>query len=120
VKTPFSIEVEWEMLLPEADFFLGIHLRTASGEIVFVTASPPAVARRGRHASRCRVPGDLLNDGAYTLDLYFVRDGSALLFKAESPVAFDVADSGRDPGGFLGKWPGAVRPRLDWESEAPR
>jgi lipopolysaccharide transport system ATP-binding protein len=120
VRTPFRVEIDWELLLPEADFFLGFHLRTASGEIVFVTASPPAPLRRGAHRSVCRVPGDLLNDGAYTLDLYFVRDGSALLFKAESPVAFDVADSGRDPGGFLGKWPGAVRPRLDWESEAPR
>lgn len=118
VRTPLRVEIDWEMLLPEADFHLGFHLRTASGELVFVTGSTPAPVRRGSRRSVCRIPGDLLNDGAYTLDLYFVRDGSTVLFKAEAPVSFDVADASRDAGGFLGKWPGAVRPKLLWESEA--
>lgn len=118
VQTPFRVEIEWELLLPEVDFHLGFHLRTASGEVVFVSACAPDRVRRGRHRNVCRIPGDLLNDGAFTLDLYFVRDGSTVLFKAESPVVFDVSDAARDAGGFLGKWPGAVRPKLQWESEA--
>ena len=117
IRTPFRMEFAYEIRVPEALFFLGMHFRSVSGEIIFISAASPAPARRGAYRSACHVPGDLLNDGKYTVDLYFVRDGSTVLYRAESPLVFEVRDTEREPGAFLGELPGAVRPKLRWEME---
>jgi len=117
IRTPFRMEFAYEIRVPEALFFLGMHFRSVSGEIVFISAASPAPARRGAYRSVCHVPGDLLNNGKYTVDLYFVRDGSTVLYRAESPLVFEVRDTEREPGAFLGELPGAVRPKLRWEME---
>lgn len=117
VKTPFRMEFTYRLLAPASLFFVGIHFRTVNGEIVFRSASSPTEARPGVYRSTCHVPGDLLNNGKFTVDLYFMRDGSFVIYKMESPVVFEVFDAEREPGGFLGDLPGLVRPNLRWDVE---
>lgn len=117
IRSPFRLEFAYDVRVPEALFFLGMHFRSAGGEILFITASSPATVRRGFYRSACHVPGDLLNNGKYTLDLFFVRDGNTVLYKAESPLVFEVHDAEREPGSFLGELPGAFRPKLRWDVE---
>ena len=71
----------------------------------------------GRHLARCRVPGDLLNNGAYVVDVAFARDGAHVVFRLEEALAFEVHDVERARGAWLGPIPGAVRPRLEWVVE---
>ncbi len=121
VKTPFRMEFDYRLLVPGGFFFVGVHFRSINGEIVFRSASSPVEGPvQGLYRSTCHVPGDLLNNGKYTLDLYFVRDGSTVLLRAASPLVFEVQDAEREPGEFLGELPGVVRPKLRWEMEPVR
>lgn len=121
VKTPFRMEFTYRLLVSEPFFFVGIHFRSVNGGIVFRSAAAAAeTAAPGIYRSACHVPGDLLNNGKYTVDLYFMRDGSVVVFRMENPLVFEIADTEREPGSFLGDLPGAVRPNLRWDTERLR
>jgi lipopolysaccharide transport system ATP-binding protein len=121
VKTPFRMEFSYQLLVPGSFFFVGVHFRSLNGGIIFRSASAPVEeARQGVYKSTCHVPGDLLNNGKYTVDLYFMRDGSFVIYKMENPVVFEIHDTEREPGSFLGELPGVVRPNLRWDTERLR
>jgi lipopolysaccharide transport system ATP-binding protein len=117
IRTPFSVEVVFDANVRAEAFYLGMRLRTTYGEIVFGSGSPPIAISPGTYRYECFVPGDLLNDGVYVIDIGFVRDGAILLYRAEDLLTFEVHDVERTIGGWLGKIPGAVRPKLNWETE---
>ena len=120
VNTPFLMEFVFRLLIPEAMFFVGIHFRSLDGEIIFRSAAAPVAVREGVYRAACHIPGDLLNNGKYTLDLYFMRDGNVVLYKMENPLVFEVYDAEQTPGHFLGDVPGAIRPNLRWDMEPNR
>ncbi|HQU46098.1 MAG TPA: hypothetical protein PK867_25010, partial [Pirellulales bacterium] len=62
------------------------------------------------------VPGDLLNDGTYEVQLYFVRDASVVVERFDALLRFQVADDTSNRRGWYGKWLGTVRPNLSWET----
>jgi lipopolysaccharide transport system ATP-binding protein len=117
IRTAFSVEVVYDARVCAGAFYLGMRLRTVYGEIVFGSGSPPMPIGPGTYRSECFVPGDLLNDGVYVVDVGFVRDATILLFRAEDLLTFEVHDAERAAGGWLGRIPGAVRPKLRWETE---
>jgi lipopolysaccharide transport system ATP-binding protein len=97
-------------------------LSKADGAVVFV-ANAPQMAQRtdaGLYEAECRIPGDLLNDGAYFVGLAltsYTRNGlkvncwdqNALLFNMRDPM-----DERSNRYGYGGSMPGAVRPKLQW------
>jgi lipopolysaccharide transport system ATP-binding protein len=70
----------------------------------------------GLFRSICHVPGDLLNDGLHRVLLLVVKDETEVIFSLEDAIAFEVFDSVDRRGNWHGRWPGAVRPDLDWET----
>jgi lipopolysaccharide transport system ATP-binding protein len=120
VETPFRMEFMFRLLVRESLFFVGIHFRSFHGDVIFRSAAAPVAARDGIYRSACHVPGNLLNNGKYTMDLYFMRDGNVVLYKMESPLVFEVYDTEKAPGHFLGDVPGVVRPDLRWDLEPIR
>jgi lipopolysaccharide transport system ATP-binding protein len=63
------------------------------------------------------VPGDLMNDGTYRVTLE-LRDRGEVLLSMPDLLTFDILDNPDGRFGWYGKWEGAVRPRLNWTSEA--
>lgn len=61
----------------------------------------------------CKIPANLLNDNKYSVEIYVVKDTSAVLFRQADMVSFEVLDGERH-GNWYGKWIGAVRPNLDF------
>ena len=120
VKTPVRLDFTYRLLVPEALFFVVVHLRSMGGDVIFRSASAPVVVRQGVYRSACHIPGDLLNNGKYTLDVFFTRDGNIVLYKMESPLVFEIFDTERGPGNYFGEIPGAVRPDLRWNTEEIR
>jgi lipopolysaccharide transport system ATP-binding protein len=110
-----QLEFVYALLLEEAFFYVGVHFKTVAGELVFVTAQPPRLVQKGVYSSICHIPGHLLNTGTYTLHIYFVRDGSNVLLEMENPLTFEVHDEERLEGSWMGDFPGAVRPKLNWD-----
>lgn len=115
VRTPLTIEVVFDVHIRAESFFPGARLRTLYGDVIFGSGPEPVPIRPGSYRAECRIPGDLLNDGMYVIDISFVRDSAVLLYRAEEILTFEVHDIERLPGAWLGKIPGAIRPRLDWE-----
>ena len=63
----------------------------------------------------CVIPADLMNDGIYSIQLYFNSSDMSLLLSIHSTVSFEVADKERNYA-YFGKVSGHVRPKLHWTS----
>lgn len=122
VRTPLVIEFEYWNLVPGAHLNLSLHVYNAQGVMVFNALPNREKVWQGRPFPRglyrdtCHVPGDLLNDGIYRIELMFV-ESNRVIYKADEILVFEVRDdpSGRD--GWFGSWEGAVRPQFAWETE---
>ncbi len=112
VRTPFQVCFEFWVLQP-AILNLSMHVKSISGEIIFAVPSPTVDCGPGIAQFTCDVPGDLMNDGVYSIMMMIVKD-SAALFVLDDAVVFEVHDVERT-GNWLGRWPGAVRPKFAWE-----
>jgi lipopolysaccharide transport system ATP-binding protein len=129
VSSSFAIRTTVDVREPDAEIGVFLHCHDENQNRVFSTGSffnPSLHGLRlplGRHEFECVVPGNLLNDGEYTLDVNIVRDRSAVLVRESAILSFRIHD---EPLGVEGwNWPpvGVIRPRLAWshseQSTAP-
>ena len=61
----------------------------------------------------CSIPADLMNDGVYSIQLYFNDSSMRYLWSIPDVISFEVADKERNYA-YFGKVNGAVRPKLKW------
>jgi len=122
ISTPFVIEIEFWNFIEGAHLNVSVSVCNEYGAIVFSSAPLNETGLHGQPypigivRSQCYVPGDLLNDGIHRLNLLIVKDESVILYSKEEVLIFDVQDKASRRGGWYGQWPGAVRPKLRWES----
>ncbi len=127
VRTPLTLEFEFWNRVPDTRLNLSVVLSNAEGVCVFNTFpldepvwhGKPFPA--GRFRSAVQIPGDLLNNGRYFVQLYVVKDETTVLDRHDGLLAFEVLDSIERRPNWHGRWLGAVRPLLRWETtlEAP-
>jgi lipopolysaccharide transport system ATP-binding protein len=112
-----EIEIEFDFWSFQVDAALGLtlHMYTAEGIYVFATGSGQKTRPRGLNRETVRIPARFLNDGTYVVTIQFVQDSSSLYLLPDILV-FEVLDSVRE-GNWFGKWPGVVRPTLEWRAE---
>lgn len=72
--------------------------------------------RKGVFRSRCSIPAALLNDEVYRVSVLFVEDTSVVIGGQNDFLEFEVHDDHSEPGKSYGRWPGATRPRLQWDT----
>jgi lipopolysaccharide transport system ATP-binding protein len=118
VATPLTLEFELINQEPGAVLNISFHLNTIEGVCILASFSKPAPQPAGSIKLSCQIPGHLLNDSLYSLELLVVRDAGTVLFKVPAALVFEIHDTERDIEWF-GKMPGFVRPKLHWSS-APR
>jgi lipopolysaccharide transport system ATP-binding protein len=116
IELPLRIEFYYTLSVPVKHYVFAMHFRNISGELIFITGSTHKNVSPGIYKSTGHIPGDFLNNGIYSLTLYFVKDISNVLFSVEDLMVFEVHDVERESG-WLGEFPGAVRPKLQWEFE---
>ena len=115
VTTPFRVETTYERTDRPGAPMIGLRLFSGAGVLVFDTSSPEAApAAPGRYRQECLIPGDLLNAGPYTLSVQLHGNDEAV--ELPNVLAFEVLDSDRDRGGWLGEWEGVIRPRFVWST----
>ena len=112
IKTAIKIEFEFWNFIQGAAINLSMSLNTIMDECVFVIASNVKPSRTGLSSAVCIIPPDLLNDGSYYISMMVVADGVAV-HNFENTIAFRVNES-RQESIWHGKWPGALRPNLDF------
>jgi lipopolysaccharide transport system ATP-binding protein len=122
VSTPIVMEFEYWNLIPGAHLNLSVVVSTEEGYPIFNTGSgrDPIWSHKpfpgGLFRSRVYIPGGLLNDGTHRVQLHVIEDESVNIFHADDILVFDVQDLSTRRG-WYGKWIGAVRPDLKWETK---
>jgi lipopolysaccharide transport system ATP-binding protein len=119
VRSDFVMEFEYWNYLPGASLNLSLHVYNEQGIMVF-NAGPlgePPPFDVGVYRDVCHVPGDLMNDGSYSVELLVVRDQHVVVYTHSELLQFEVQDSIDGRGLWHGEWPGAVRPLLAWDCE---
>ncbi len=122
VRTPLVLEFEYWIEDADTPLIPSILLRNAEGVIVFNIGPPEKSGWLERSGSgvhvrdRCFVPGDLLNAGTHRLEFCLLR-GNEAVYRHEDALVFDVRDTTDSREGWYGRWAGAVRPILEWETE---
>ncbi|HEV7487848.1 MAG TPA: ABC transporter ATP-binding protein [Thermoanaerobaculia bacterium] len=118
VRTPLRVEFEYWNLVAGTPLEIAVIIRSEEGYPIFSTSSgrDPQSARAGLYRSSFEIPGDLLNDGVHRVELNIRRNERQLVYRLDDVLVFDVLDSAEDRMGFFGKWIGAVRPPLAWQT----
>ena len=122
IEKPLWVEMTFEVLVDDIpEITPNFHFYNAGGECAFIVHdSQSNKIKRGRYISRCLIPGNFLNEGAYFVGLAIssFQSGVEVHFYEKSCLSFNVVDRLTDiitrPGHGM-PIPGAVRPNLDWE-----
>jgi len=120
VVEPFRITAVLDVREPDVDIGVYLHCHDADQNRVFSTGSffNPALngikLLDGRYAFTCEVPGNLLNHGEYSLDVFLIRNRSEVIASEPSVLSFRIQDSPTCIDGW--NWPitGVIRPHLQW------
>ncbi len=116
LKDEVLIEMELLNTSAESALFVAIDFVNNQEIIAFGTGYDFDVANCKSATITCVIPGNLLNDGVYLLNIYISTSGKRLLYKKEAIISFEVKDGKRDLG-YLGKVNGVVRPILAWHKK---
>lgn len=114
--TPIQIEFLFDNRITRGELNLSFILWTLSGECVFNTASEVKELQEGTFLGICQIPGNLLNNNIYSIEIMIIKDRSFAVFKQKDILNFEVLDGERVEG-WYGKWVGAVRPKLKFSLE---
>lgn len=115
VDSALELEFEFWNYQPDAYLALTIHLYTIDGTYVFAVGSEGKPRLQGLVRVAAKIPANFLNDGIYTLTIQVVQDSTVSVYLHPEILVFEVLDSVRDSNWF-GKWPGVIRPKLEWNS----
>jgi lipopolysaccharide transport system ATP-binding protein len=126
IRTPVSIEIEYEVMQRGKVFVPSVQFNNEQGVCIFASYDWNSEWRRaervpGLYTSHVNVPGNFLSEGTV-----FVSVGAAtyrpheIHFTERDAVTFNVIDSPEGDGArgdLTGSMPGVVRPVLNWKTE---
>jgi lipopolysaccharide transport system ATP-binding protein len=116
VHTPLRIEFAYWNYVPGAVLNVSMILNNMEEVCVLSGGSGHGPRPSGLIRSTVWIPGDFLNVGSYYINVMVVKDGSFGILLQNNTVAFEVVE-GEVVGNWYGRPPGAVRPKLRWETE---
>lgn len=125
IRAPFKVKMKYALhgdskSLPYPNF----HFYNSQGQCVFVTSGSRSAhsSLEGIFEATCLVPGSLLNNDTYFIDLAltFTHNGIHVSFWQRGALAVvirDIMDETleNERQGYSGTIPGVIRPKLEWE-----
>jgi lipopolysaccharide transport system ATP-binding protein len=121
--SPFSIGVEVEVQ-HAGQFEIFLHCFTDQQQIVFSTGSffeerlNGLRLETGTHLFECAVPGHLLTDGTYVLDVILLKNRQVITTEADV-LSFQVVDDFPGIDGWHYRPAGVIRPKATWRLRQP-
>jgi lipopolysaccharide transport system ATP-binding protein len=122
VRTPLQVTFEYWNLEPGVQLNLSVAIRTEEGTAIFTTRSARDPEWHGKSLpaglfrSSFGIPADLLNDGVHRVQLQILRGAREKVYLFDDILVFDIVDSAEERAGMFGKWIGAVRPSIEWQT----
>jgi lipopolysaccharide transport system ATP-binding protein len=112
VNTPIHIEFEFWSYISEGIINLNVELYTVTSECVFNLGSHSIEAEKGVCKMESVIPGNLLNNNTYYLNITIIKNNSFSIFTFANCITFEVSDV-REDMEYYGPWPGIIRPQID-------
>ncbi len=97
----------------DTEINFNLFFETPEGATIFATCSTPQHIRQGLFAAVCTIPPNFLNDDTYSISIMGVSGSTPLIYLRNVMVI-----EGKEPPrklGWLGKFPGYIRPELQWK-----
>lgn len=113
VKSAFSFVFDYYCAEDDIELNLSLSIDAASGGCIFAVTTDAQKTKKGFYTSVLYIPENLMNDDVYTVNLMFVRNTTTAIMHLKDLLSFEVVEGKRDSAWF-GKWPGAVRPKLEF------
>jgi lipopolysaccharide transport system ATP-binding protein len=127
VRRPVGIQIAFRVLKAGEPVMPKLKLIDQRGDVAFNAFDTDPRWQQpslpGDYVSTAWVPGNLLNEGLYSVDVAVCSIAAPKLhhhFQERSAVAFHVQDPGEGDsarGAFTGQWRGVMRPLLEWSVE---
>lgn len=76
-----------------------------------------APVSRGVYRTSCRIPGNFLNAGRFSITVAGFVNNWYEGFRVENVLSFDAVDDGVLKGDYHGNYSGPIRPLLSWHTE---
>jgi lipopolysaccharide transport system ATP-binding protein len=113
IDKPVVVQYDFEVLQDGLNVSSSIHLLEKNGTCVLATGTLSKVLARGRYQHACVFPGNFLNDGNYSINLFLITDTTRQDVRIQEAISFFVHETkGRED--YLGVIIGCVRPQLEW------
>ena len=119
MQSEIQIETEYTVFATKALLHITYHLLNDQGITVLTTGNRPMAHCAGGYRAVCRIPGNLLNSGGYSLKLFIVQNENLAIYWKEDVVSFNVMDTAQRETAYMGREPGIVQPILEWSTEGP-
>lgn len=119
MQTEIQIETEYKVFAANTLLHITYHLLNDQGITVLTSGNKPRVHSEGIYRAVCRIPGNLLNSGGYSLKLFIVQNESSVIYEKQDLASFSVADIAQRETAWMGREPGIVQPILEWSTEGP-
>ena len=132
IDQPLHLEVEYMNLQEGTRLFVEFRLKDPAASFVLTGLNAPeasiredpyycAPLARGLHRTTCTIPGNVLNNIRYSLDVLLVNPPPPrILAEVKDAIGFPIFDTGyMRPPGLSGRWYGNVRIKLDWATAGP-
>jgi lipopolysaccharide transport system ATP-binding protein len=118
-RTPFTIEIEYEILRPAATLRVGFRLTANDGTVLFSSTDADGAERDegrtpGTYVSACTIPGAFLNYGQYFVSVGADTPLIQSHFFVDRGLAFNVEQTGGAGAHISDARPGVLRPVLPW------
>ena len=108
VKCRFDIVTEFWCLIENVNINVSMVIWDINQNPVFNISTESILLKKGLSKAIFHIPEDLMNDGIYRIQNYFVKDSSPV-FIHDNACIFEIYED-RKSSGWHGKWIGAVRP----------
>jgi len=109
VKNSFDIVTEFWSLQGNLKTNVSMVIWDMNQNPVFNISTDSLFLKKGLNKAVFHIPGNLMNDGIYIIQNYFVKDSSKPVFIHDNACSFEVFED-RNASGWHGKWIGVVRP----------
>ena len=88
---------------------INLFFNSIEGSTIFATCSKAEACTKGSYLYRCIIPANTLNDVFYNIDLMVVDNEENALLHLKQIISIEGIE-GKRSGGWLGKFPGLIRP----------
>jgi lipopolysaccharide transport system ATP-binding protein len=124
IRQPITLEIEYDVMKPGLRFTPCFDVINESGVVLFLSQEQPDWPDRerptGRQKAVCRIPGNFLAEGTFSVDVAFWGFGTPPRGVIEengaiSLTVHDPLEGGSVRGRSTNAYPGVLRPFLKWE-----